>query len=216
MLKEGWDVTNLYTIVPLRAANARILIEQSIGRGLRLPYGKRTGVSAVDRLSIVAHDDFKKSSTKRIKPDSPIRLEQVIIEPAGQHQKLATVVSQSSILDANRRRIAGIQLIDYHAIRRTPTGPALFHNGCREDRRQSRVQGDSAVTSSFRARISCSNKKIQEEITARVKEEVAPVQGELAGWPIRWMSLQSWRRRLNWLSRRRSTFRASSLCRRVR
>jgi hypothetical protein len=25
MLKEGWDVTNLYTIVPLRAANARIL-----------------------------------------------------------------------------------------------------------------------------------------------------------------------------------------------
>lgn len=30
MLKEGWDVTNLYTIVPLRAANARVLIEQSI------------------------------------------------------------------------------------------------------------------------------------------------------------------------------------------
>jgi type III restriction enzyme len=28
MLKEGWDVTNLYTIVPLRAAaNARVLIE---------------------------------------------------------------------------------------------------------------------------------------------------------------------------------------------
>ena len=25
MLKEGWDVTNLYTIVPLRAANASIL-----------------------------------------------------------------------------------------------------------------------------------------------------------------------------------------------
>ena len=33
MLKEGWDVTNLYTIVPLRAANARVLIEQTIGRG---------------------------------------------------------------------------------------------------------------------------------------------------------------------------------------
>ena len=46
MLKEGWDVTNLYTIVPLRAANARTLVEQSIGRGLRLPYGKRTGVAA--------------------------------------------------------------------------------------------------------------------------------------------------------------------------
>ena len=54
MLKEGWDVTNLYTIVPLRAANARTLVEQSIGRGLRLPYGKRTGVDAVDQLNIVA------------------------------------------------------------------------------------------------------------------------------------------------------------------
>lgn len=30
MLKEGWDVTNLYTIVPLRAANARTLVEQMI------------------------------------------------------------------------------------------------------------------------------------------------------------------------------------------
>ncbi len=58
MLKEGWDVTNLYTIVPLRAANSRTLVEQSIGRGLRLPYGKRTGVAAVDRLTIVAHDRF--------------------------------------------------------------------------------------------------------------------------------------------------------------
>ncbi len=51
MLKEGWDVTNLYTIVPLRAANSKTLVEQSIGRGLRLPYGKRTGVAAVDRLA---------------------------------------------------------------------------------------------------------------------------------------------------------------------
>ena len=39
MLKEGWDVTNLYTIVPLRTASSRTLVEQSIGRGLRLPYG---------------------------------------------------------------------------------------------------------------------------------------------------------------------------------
>ncbi|MFO0744115.1 MAG: DEAD/DEAH box helicase family protein [Myxococcota bacterium] len=59
MLKEGWDVTNLYTIVPLRTADSRTLVEQSIGRGLRLPYGRRTGVTAVDRLAIVAHDRFQ-------------------------------------------------------------------------------------------------------------------------------------------------------------
>jgi type III restriction enzyme len=59
MLKEGWDVTNLYTIVPLRAANAAILVEQTIGRGLRLPYeGKRTGVESIDKLTVVAHDNF--------------------------------------------------------------------------------------------------------------------------------------------------------------
>ena len=60
MLKEGWDVTNLYTIVPLRAADAPILVEQSIGRGLRLPYGgKRTGNKEVDKLTVIAHENFQ-------------------------------------------------------------------------------------------------------------------------------------------------------------
>jgi hypothetical protein len=70
MLKEGWDVTNLYTIVPLRAANARTLVEQSIGRGLRLPYGEQTGITAVDRLNIVAHDRFQEIVDDANKPDS--------------------------------------------------------------------------------------------------------------------------------------------------
>ncbi|WP_151670037.1 DEAD/DEAH box helicase [Nitrincola schmidtii] len=80
MLKEGWDVTNLYTIVPLRAANARTLIEQSIGRGLRLPYGKRTGVEPVDRLSIVAHDKFQEIVDEANNPDNPLRLKQLILD----------------------------------------------------------------------------------------------------------------------------------------
>lgn len=73
MLKEGWDVTNLYTIVPLRAANARTLIEQSIGRGLRLPFGRRTGVQAVDRLTIVAHDKFQEIVDEANREGSVIR-----------------------------------------------------------------------------------------------------------------------------------------------
>ncbi len=97
MLKEGWDVTNLYTIVPLRAANARILIEQSIGRGLRLPYGKRTGVNSVDRLNIIAHDKFQEIVDEAKKPDSAIRLQQVILEPAELGEKTVTVVSQSQL-----------------------------------------------------------------------------------------------------------------------
>ena len=98
MLKEGWDVTNLYTIVPLRAANARILIEQSIGRGLRLPYGKRTGVKPVDRLSIVAHDKFQEIVDEANRPDSVIRLEQVILDPEESRQRTQTVVAAPNIV----------------------------------------------------------------------------------------------------------------------
>jgi len=57
-LKEGWDVTNLFTIVPLRASASEILTEQTLGRGLRLPYGRRTGVAEVDQLTVIAHDRF--------------------------------------------------------------------------------------------------------------------------------------------------------------
>lgn len=57
-LKEGWDVSNLFTIVPLRASASDILTEQTLGRGLRLPFGKRTGVAEVDQLTVIAHDRF--------------------------------------------------------------------------------------------------------------------------------------------------------------
>jgi type III restriction enzyme len=94
MLKEGWDVTNLYTIVPLRAANARTLIEQSIGRGLRLPYGKRTGVAAVDRLNIVAHDRFQEIIDEANRGDSPIRLQQLILDaPSASDDKVSVQVA---------------------------------------------------------------------------------------------------------------------------
>lgn len=97
MLKEGWDVTNLYTIVPLRAANARTLIEQSIGRGLRLPYGKRTGVDAVDRLSIVAHDRFQEIVDEANNPQNPLRLKQLILDAEGENAPKEAVVVKSNL-----------------------------------------------------------------------------------------------------------------------
>ena len=78
MLKEGWDVTNLYTIVPLRTAASMTLREQTIGRGLRLPYGKRTGEEKVDRLTIVSHDKFQEIIDEANKPDSIIKQENII------------------------------------------------------------------------------------------------------------------------------------------
>lgn len=73
MLKEGWDVTNLYTIVPLRASASETLTEQTIGRGLRLPYGVRTGVDEVDRLSIVSHDKYEAIVNLANDPNSLVR-----------------------------------------------------------------------------------------------------------------------------------------------
>ncbi|GHV63947.1 hypothetical protein AGMMS49587_15330 [Spirochaetia bacterium] len=58
-LKEGWDVNNLFTIIPLNAAKSEILAMQTIGRGLRLPFGHITGETDIDTLDIVAHDHYR-------------------------------------------------------------------------------------------------------------------------------------------------------------
>ena len=70
MLKEGWDVTNLYTIIPLRRSASQTLTEQTMGRGLRLPYGKRVGDDIVDGLTIVSHDKYQEIVDEAHKDDS--------------------------------------------------------------------------------------------------------------------------------------------------
>jgi type III restriction enzyme len=82
-LKEGWDVTNLYTIVPLRASASDILTEQTLGRGLRLPYGERTGVDAVDTLTVIAHDRFDEVIQRAREPGSLVH-KAVRIGPDGE------------------------------------------------------------------------------------------------------------------------------------
>ena len=78
ILKEGWDVNNLYTIIPLRTAASQTLREQTIGRGLRLPYGTRTGVQDVDALVITAHDKFEDIVREAANPNSLLRAGNVI------------------------------------------------------------------------------------------------------------------------------------------
>ena len=78
MLKEGWDVNNLYTIVPLRTAASKILREQMVGRGLRLPYGERTGDKDVDAVMLTAHDKFNDILSEAQKGDSIFKSGNVI------------------------------------------------------------------------------------------------------------------------------------------
>jgi type III restriction enzyme len=84
MLREGFDVNNICVIVPLRSSQAQILLEQTIGRGLRLMWreadftdikrenrelikvGKEPG-SLLDVLSIVEHPAFQSFYDELIK-----------------------------------------------------------------------------------------------------------------------------------------------------
>ena len=61
MLKEGWDVRNVTTIVGLRPfkAKSNILPEQTIGRGLRLMYANKK-FGAKERVSVIGTEAFMK------------------------------------------------------------------------------------------------------------------------------------------------------------
>lgn len=58
-LKEGWDVKNIAVVVALRAMASDVLTQQTMGRGLRLPFGKYTGYAHIDQLDIISHQSFQ-------------------------------------------------------------------------------------------------------------------------------------------------------------
>lgn len=185
MLKEGWDVTNLYTIVPLRAANARTLIEQSIGRGLRLPYGKRTGVAAVDRLNIVAHDKFQEIIDEANRGDSPIRLKQVILEAPNADDKKVSVQVESGAAARLGLTETPILITGPSGIDSGPEVPAREPVFTTEAEKQAarvvmdvigkyEVKRDLVPTSGALLK-----PEVQKEILAEVTERLKPLQGEL-------------------------------------
>ncbi len=102
ILKEGWDVNNLYTIVPLRTAASRTLREQTIGRGLRLPFGQRTGDKLIDSVTITAHDKFDEIIAEAQREDSIFNAEGVIYAEY-ERQKQVKIV-QSSFIDTDEQR----------------------------------------------------------------------------------------------------------------
>lgn len=59
MLKEGWDVKSVYVIASLRPSISDILTEQTLGRGLRLPFGAYTGIEMLDTLEVLAHERYE-------------------------------------------------------------------------------------------------------------------------------------------------------------
>lgn len=112
MLKEGWDVNNLYTIIPLRAADAAILIEQTIGRGLRLPYGgERTGNKDVDTLTVIAHENFAAVIAKAQSGDSVLsRLTYVELDEEEAKEAAGKVVTTTpTVIERYQQKIQQAQ-----------------------------------------------------------------------------------------------------------
>lgn len=59
MLKEGWDVKNVYVIASMRSSVSEILTEQTLGRGMRLPFGAYTDIEILDTLEVIAHERYE-------------------------------------------------------------------------------------------------------------------------------------------------------------
>ncbi|MHA1381276.1 MAG: DEAD/DEAH box helicase family protein [Candidatus Helarchaeota archaeon] len=54
MLKEGWDVKSVRVIVPLRSYKSNILVEQTLGRGLRKQFENQD-----EYLTVIEHERFE-------------------------------------------------------------------------------------------------------------------------------------------------------------
>lgn len=184
MLKEGWDVTNLYTIVPLRAANARTLIEQSIGRGLRLPYGKRTGVEVVDRLNIIAHDRFQEIIDEANKGDSVLKLKQVILDAPSADDKRISVQVYSGVETklglaetSSENTKQGISetnsLVDYQPVFKTETEKRIARKVMEVVAKYASRPSEAPTSQALLTT------EIREKIVKEVQTTLQPVQGEL-------------------------------------
>ncbi len=172
MLKEGWDVTNLYTIVPLRKADSRTLVEQSIGRGLRLPYGKRTGNDNVDRLTIVAHDKFQEIVDEANRGDSIL---------------VTGVVIGKDIPDKKSKVVEVVPRVVQIITGKTGTGSdSVTQPGLFNDKREIEVatRALDIIKNEFERlprSADLNSPQVREELVKKVREAIKVPQGQLPG-----------------------------------
>ncbi|MEI8355594.1 MAG: DEAD/DEAH box helicase family protein, partial [Deltaproteobacteria bacterium] len=165
MLKEGWDVTNLYTIIPLRTSASETLTEQTIGRGLRLPYGKRTGHDKVDKLTIIAHDNFQRIIEEANKPGSIIKQKNIIeIDPAVYEGSKEVIVAKTAFeerVEAEKQKIETMP----ESAEKVKAGVAL-------EIRKTIYQTIPQINNKVKSITELSNQEIKDIVVGRVKEQL--------------------------------------------
>jgi len=103
MLKEGWDVKNIYVIASVRSMESNLLTEQILGRGLRLPFGQRTGNPMLDTVEVLSHRSFAsllKQAKSLLEQTLGDRVDEasVVVNPRlGQHASGAAVGEQGEL-----------------------------------------------------------------------------------------------------------------------
>lgn len=181
-LKEGWDVTNLYTIVPLRASASEILTEQTLGRGLRLTFGKRVSkggddeFAAVDRLTVIAHERFDDIIAKAREPGSIVMKPLEIGEGGDIPATGATLVTAPSIAEmivtGARPEIPGFAEERAAFVFRSPEEGKAAEVTLDVIKRYERRLGSAEALR---------DKGVQKQIAEEVRELVRPAQGTLEG-----------------------------------
>lgn len=182
-LKEGWDVTNLYTIVPLRASASEILTEQTLGRGLRLPFGKRVSkggddeFAAVDRLTVIAHERFDDIVAKAREPGSIVMKAIEIGEGCDISTTGATLVTAPSVVEMI---VTGAQP-EIPGFTEQPQ-PAFIFNSPEEGRA---AEVTLEVIKRYERKLGSAEalreETVQKQIADEVRDLVRPIQGTLDG-----------------------------------
>ena len=95
MLREGFDVNNICVIVPLRASSSNILVEQIVGRGLRLMW------RGDPKYEEMRKENRAKLLQKKQEPDNYIDILSIVEHPAFLHfyeDELGDVIASDTSL----------------------------------------------------------------------------------------------------------------------
>lgn len=136
MLREGWDVKSIYVICSTRAMDSQLLTEQVLGRGLRLPFGRRTGISMLDTVEVLSHRRFAE-----LLQDAEVLLSQTLGERTSETSAVAQTTNDAVPKTPRRWR-------DSLTWARTPPSPSRCPASLRKKRASSRCSTTSQTQAS--------------------------------------------------------------------
>lgn len=158
--KEGWGVKNNYVIASVRSMESNLLTEHILGRGLRLPFGQRTGnpdarhrrgpltplvVSLLKRAKSLLEQTLGAGSTRRPLSSTRASASGHPVRPSGRRASFRQTY-RSHVGDGGSRAAwrlvviaprAGVQVVDERRLARPrePTLPAQAGTYVRSRRR---------------------------------------------------------------------------------